>query len=109
MSDVPHPLDGLAPKNASCTACGYHFGGIAIRNGVIVCPECAHENMFERHRPVRTKRTGCLVVSLVLAAALIGVIAIKSDWKTAVWLGAPMLLFILLLRVVRSLMKLNRD
>ncbi len=39
--------DGICPKNAVCTACDYHFGGLPIEGGVIICPECGHAQTFE--------------------------------------------------------------
>ena len=46
-------LDGIRPKNAVCTRCGYHIGGIEIKDGMITCPECGHDVVFELTSPSR--------------------------------------------------------
>jgi len=36
----PKRLEGVIPKHAVCAHCGYQFGGAAIIDGRIRCPEC---------------------------------------------------------------------
>lgn len=36
----PKRLEGVIPKHAVCAHCGYQFGGAAIVDGRIRCPEC---------------------------------------------------------------------
>ena len=40
-------FEGLRPKNAVCTSCDYLFGGLPIKGGVIICPECGHAQTFK--------------------------------------------------------------
>jgi hypothetical protein len=69
---MAHPLDGVRPKHALCASCGYVFGGVAIKGGVIICPECGkatsfdlkdHAGEVERLRArIRMRRTAYLIV-----------------------------------------------
>lgn len=40
-------LDGVRPRHAICHQCGYQFGGLEIKDGEIVCPECGKSSRFE--------------------------------------------------------------
>lgn len=37
------PYEGLEPRQAICEKCAYQFGGVAVRNNALKCPECGHE------------------------------------------------------------------
>lgn len=69
------PYEGVRPKNAACVKCAYVFGGVAIRSGVIVCPECGHQNRFEFEKvTVSRKVRGYGLSFRILAFALIVVL-----------------------------------
>lgn len=66
-------LEGVRPKQAACLHCGYQLGGIAIRKGCIVCPECAGVTRFDSLPAVRrpsAHRWAWLVVRLMVLAVL---------------------------------------
>lgn len=44
---MAHPLDNVRPRHALCARCGYQFGGIAIKDGAITCPECGDVFRFD--------------------------------------------------------------
>lgn len=48
---MPETYDGVRPRNAVCLKCGYEFGGVEIRGGIVVCPECGHPNRFVLEPP----------------------------------------------------------
>jgi len=75
----PHPLDGVRPRHAYCPACRYTFGGVPIRGGSLVCPECGHvfEFTLRRPRPASRLRDG-----LALPLALAG-LALLAGWLLA--------------------------
>ena len=82
MIDMAHPLDNVRPRHALCASCGYQFGGIAIKDGVITCPECGDVFRFDLHgrgeelarlkEKVKRRRVAAwllLAVALVIVAA----------------------------------------
>lgn len=85
----PHPLDGVRPKHAICASCRYEFGGVAIKGGVIVCPECgkatpfdfaSHATEIERLRArIRVRRIVALLVT-ALAVLCFTLVGVKLGW-----------------------------
>jgi hypothetical protein len=75
---VPHPLDGIRPKAAFCSRCGYRFGGVPIQHGIIICPECGHTTRFalESPRPAPTRRPLPLRIAWYAVLSLLATIAI---------------------------------
>ena len=72
--------DGICPKNAVCTGCGYHFGGLPIEGGVIICPECGHAQTFEFSeigppRPRFVARPAMYVTLLCLGVGIAATVA----------------------------------
>jgi len=62
---------------AQCERCGYQFGGQAIRDNTLLCPECAHVTKFEfkdlsraKARLNRLRRSRSVVRWLTLLALL---------------------------------------
>lgn len=77
-------LEGVVPRQALCAKCGYLFGGIPIRAGVIVCPECSHAQEFTlapRHSPALRRMVAAarvfrwVVIGIVAALVLYSVAA----------------------------------
>ena len=56
----PSRLEGVVPKQAVCAHCGYQFGGAAIKNGCVRCPECGRDTDFAAifRRRARSERIG---------------------------------------------------
>ncbi len=57
--------DGVKPLNAICAHCNYQFGGVAIQDGAIICPECGRSSQFELQvgkRIARQKRKGLVIL-----------------------------------------------
>jgi hypothetical protein len=97
-----HPLDGVRPRNAVCTSCGYHIGGVPIEDGQLICPECGKPVVFvllppERHGPSVLAR---VVVWGTLLMAAIGV-GMEYGFKSAVLLGGGVGVVWVLLRGLR--------
>ena len=71
---MTHSLEGVRPKNAICTRCGYPFGGVPIHNSVIVCPECGEPVRFALVAPARhtsAARAGGVAAGLLVCAMLV--------------------------------------
>lgn len=76
-TDARSRLDGVRPKHAACTACGYGVAGIPIHNLTIVCPECGTPVLFDalpragnRQSPVHRSPLVLLALLIVLASVL---------------------------------------
>jgi hypothetical protein len=65
-----HPLDGVRPRHTVCPACGYQHGGLPIRAGIIVCPECGATMDFDLRREKRRARRPPRRVTLWLLLAI---------------------------------------
>lgn len=84
--------DGLRPKSAFCPGCGYRFGGIPIRDGAIVCPECGRRFEFRfprraRPRPIGRARAGAMAIA-VAALMTLGVWASRESPEAALTIAA---------------------
>ena len=81
MSDrKKHRLDGVRPRHTICPACGYQHGGLEIKGGIIVCPECGATMNFDLPRPPRPvqgpPRRLALWLLLALAMAMAALYAL---------------------------------
>ncbi|MCH9058426.1 MAG: hypothetical protein IIB55_07345 [Planctomycetes bacterium] len=102
--------DGIRPKNAVCTRCGYHIGAVPIRHGVIVCPECGEAVVFA-FEPIE-RRTMRFTATAMVTSALLSLTLGGALWAGGVSFGASLaaaLIVLVLLapisiaRVVRKL------
>lgn len=59
MADGPvdprNDLEGLRLMQAQCERCGYQFGGQAVHDNALLCPECAHTTRIEFKDLTRAK------------------------------------------------------
>ena len=80
---APSPLEGVIPKHATCTACGYDISGIPISQGIILCPECGTNVPFDfPPRPPTPPSRGSLRRNtfIVLIAVAIIITANSVGW-----------------------------
>lgn len=82
----PQRLEGLVLRQALCERCGYQFGGVAIKDGRIRCPECGGETDFVQpllatgetsEPPVVWRRVLRLVGLIVLGASVVAVVVAR--------------------------------
>lgn len=71
-----HPLDGVRPKHTICPGCGYQHGGLEIKGGIIVCPECGASMNFDLPRVKRARRRPPRRVTLWLLLLIALVMAV---------------------------------
>ena len=71
-----HPLDGVRPKHTICPGCGYQHGGLEIKGGIIVCPECGAAMNFDLPRIKRVRRRPPRRVALWLLLLIALVMAV---------------------------------
>jgi hypothetical protein len=77
-------LDGISPRNAVCTHCGFHLGGIPIKGVRVTCPECGKPVVFELTSPATRGKRSPLALYLVLfiGASLVALAAYwESGWQ----------------------------
>ena len=84
----PQEFDGIRPKNAVCTRCGYHIGAVPIRRGVIVCPECAEVVVFA-FGPIE-RRTMRFTATAIVMSALLSLTLGGTLWAAGVSFGASL-------------------
>jgi hypothetical protein len=86
----PFPLDGVIPKHATCTACGYDISGIPITQGVIPCPECGTlvAFYFPARPPMRSAKRRWRRYAFM---ALLNVV-VALTFRNAGWLGVGLAL-----------------
>jgi hypothetical protein len=104
----PTKYDGVCPKNAVCTHCGYHIGGVPIKDGCIICPECGESVPFA-FAPVVRSRTHLMLLPFV-TAALLGLTLGGTLWGVgfSVGVSVTVALGVLLLLVPISLARVLR-
>jgi len=67
-------MDGVRIKASNCLRCGYRLDGLAIRSGVIVCPECGHRSQFAMtpgHSWLRAIAGAVLIVVLIVLGLVV--------------------------------------
>lgn len=78
-------IEGVQLKHAQCTKCGYSLAGIAIKRGVIVCPECAHIESFDiapnrslaGYRHIAARATMVMLIIMIIGLALLFVVMVS--------------------------------
>ncbi len=73
-------LDGVRPKNSVCLSCGYGLGGIEIKGGVIVCPECAVPARFELRRPRPVNPTLLRAIGLAIGFMVFALLVLAGAY-----------------------------
>jgi len=103
----PQPFDGLRPKNALCTSCGFHFGGIPIHGGQITCPECGTPVAFALVPPRRPtgRRMWFLLMVFVMGGAAVGMAGLVGGGRAGAVVCAIVLVFWILLRLLRRMIE----
>lgn len=105
MTD-PTRYDGVCPKNAVCTHCGYHIGGVAITDGSITCPECGESVPFAFAPVDRHPRR--FVLLSIITPTTIGLILGTTLWSTgtsparSISIGVVVLLVLLPISIART-------
>ena len=106
-------FDGICPKNASCTKCGYHFGGIEIKAGIIVCPECAHAQNFllPEIGPPLPRIEARLLTGLVLLCPAVGLVLAAGGMplQRAAIVSGIMMMVVIPIGVARMMSKWHSE
>lgn len=113
-----HPLAGVRPRYAVCTACGYEFAGIPIdERGSIICPECAHMNRFDLrvsgapayHTMLLSVLWAVVALGILIACTMVAGHMMSAGYSTTasllVWallVGGAVLGVLFLVRVLRT-------
>lgn len=73
-------FDGVRPMNAICPNCGYGLGGIEIKGGVIICPECAVPARFELRRPRSLNPTLLRAIGLAIGVVIFALLVLAGAY-----------------------------
>jgi hypothetical protein len=100
---MPANLDGIRPRNAVCTHCGYHLGGVPITQGHITCPECGKPVVFALMPPRQSPRLKVFAAAVTVLFLIALVMAVWENVHTtaAIALALAIATLWLLLRRVR--------